>query len=55
MQSVSAGTEELGANIHEIADNTSEATRIAAEAVEAAQTTNDVVIRLGASSPRSAR
>jgi methyl-accepting chemotaxis protein len=50
VQSVSAGTEELGASIHEIAGNTSEAARVATEAVTVAQTTNDVVVRLGASS-----
>ena len=50
VQSVSAGTEELGASIHEIAGNTSEAARVAAEAVLAAQSTNEVVVRLGESS-----
>jgi methyl-accepting chemotaxis protein len=50
VQSVSAGTEELGASIREIANNTSEASRVATEAVSVAQTTNDVVIRLGTSS-----
>ncbi len=50
VQSVSAGTEELGASIHEIANSSTEATRVATHAVETAQTTNDVVLRLGASS-----
>jgi methyl-accepting chemotaxis protein len=50
VHSVSAGTEELGASIHEIANNTSEAARVATQAVSVAQTTNDVVLRLGASS-----
>lgn len=50
VQSVAVGTEQLGASIHEIADSTSTATRVANTAVVAAQTTNDVVVRLGASS-----
>jgi methyl-accepting chemotaxis protein len=50
VQSVAAGTEELGASIREITNNTSEAARVATGAVSVAQTTNDVVIRLGASS-----
>lgn len=50
VNSVSAGTEEMGASIHEIANNTSQAARVAAEGVSIAQSTNDVVVRLGASS-----
>jgi methyl-accepting chemotaxis protein len=50
VQSVSAGTEEMGASIHEIAKQTSDAARVATEAVAVAETTNDLVLRLGASS-----
>ena len=50
VQSVAAGAEELDASIHEIAKNTSDAARVASQAVSVAETTNDVVLRLGASS-----
>jgi methyl-accepting chemotaxis protein len=50
VQSVAAGAEELGASISEIAKNTSEAARVAAQAVAAAETTNATVLRLGSSS-----
>jgi len=50
IQSVSTGAEELGASINEIAQNTSMAARIAAEAVEAANATTETVTKLGASS-----
>ncbi|MDP1805110.1 MAG: methyl-accepting chemotaxis protein, partial [Acidimicrobiales bacterium] len=40
IQSVSAGSEELGASIQEIAKNTSDAARVAAEAVLVAEATN---------------
>lgn len=50
IQSVSTGAEQLGASINEIAQNTTMAARIAAEAVEVANATNDTVTKLGASS-----
>ena len=50
VQSVAAGAEELDASIHEIAKNTSDAARVASQAVSVAATTNDVVLRLGTSS-----
>ena len=50
VQSVAAGAEELDASIHEIAKNTNDAARVASRAVSVAETTNDVVLRLGASS-----
>ncbi len=50
VQSVAAGAEELDASIHEIAKNTSDAARVASQAVSVAETTNDVVLRLGTSS-----
>ena len=50
VQSVAAGAEELGASIREIAKNTSDAARVATEAVTVAEATNDTVIKLGASS-----
>jgi methyl-accepting chemotaxis protein len=50
VQTVAAGTEQMGASIREIARNSSEASKVAGEAVEVARTTNDSVARLGASS-----
>ena len=50
IQSVSAGSEELGASIQEIAKNTSDAARVAAEAVLVAEATNKIVATLGSSS-----
>jgi methyl-accepting chemotaxis protein len=50
IQSVSAGSEELGASIQEIAKNTSDAARVAAEAVVVAEATNKIVATLGSSS-----
>jgi methyl-accepting chemotaxis protein len=50
VQSVAAGAEELDASIHEIAKNTNDAARVASRAVAVAETTNDVVLRLGTSS-----
>ncbi|MEO5838341.1 MAG: methyl-accepting chemotaxis protein [Acidimicrobiales bacterium] len=50
VQSVAAGAEELGVSIKEIAKNTSDAARVATEAVAVAETTNDTVTKLGASS-----
>jgi methyl-accepting chemotaxis protein len=49
-QTVAAGTEEMGASIREIAHNASEASRIAAQAVAAAEETTSTVSRLGESS-----
>jgi methyl-accepting chemotaxis protein len=49
-QTVAAGTEEMGASIREIAHNASEASRIAAQAVAAAEETTTTVSRLGDSS-----
>ena len=50
VQSVAAGAEELGTSIREIAKNTSDAARVATEAVTVAESTNDTVTKLGASS-----
>jgi methyl-accepting chemotaxis protein len=50
VQTVSAGTEEMGASITEIARQAAEAARVATEAVAAAETTNQLVGRLDASS-----
>ncbi|HKT02361.1 MAG TPA: methyl-accepting chemotaxis protein [Rugosimonospora sp.] len=47
---VAAGTEEMGASIGEIAQNTSQAAQVAADAVASAQTTSDIMARLGESS-----
>jgi methyl-accepting chemotaxis protein len=49
-QTVAAGTEQMGASIREIAHNASEASRIAAQAVAAAEETTSTVSRLGESS-----
>jgi methyl-accepting chemotaxis protein len=49
-QTVAAGTEQMGASIREIAHNASEASRIAAQAVSAAEETTTTVSRLGESS-----
>ena len=50
MQSVSAGTEEMGASINEIAKQASDAARVATEAVAVAESTDVLVRRLGDSS-----
>jgi methyl-accepting chemotaxis protein len=50
VQSVATGAEEMGASINEIARNSSEAARVATDAVAAAQTTNEMMDRLGAAS-----
>ncbi|RYV52645.1 methyl-accepting chemotaxis protein [Pengzhenrongella frigida] len=50
VQTVSAGAEQMGASIREIAQNTSEAARVAAGAVLIASETNDRVAKLGQSS-----
>jgi methyl-accepting chemotaxis protein len=50
VQTVSAGTDQMGASITEIARQAAEAARVATEAVAAAETTNELVTRLEASS-----
>lgn len=50
IQTVAAGAEEMSASIKEVASNAGEAARVAAEAVEAAETTNITVSKLGESS-----
>jgi methyl-accepting chemotaxis protein len=50
VQSVAAGAEELGASIQEIAKNTSDAARVATEAVSVAEATNVTITALGTSS-----
>ena len=50
VDTVSAGTEEMGASIREISHNAHEAARVAASAVEAADSTSATVSRLGESS-----
>lgn len=50
VEAVAAATEEMSASIREIAQHTSEAARIAARAVQAAQTANTTVRKLGESS-----
>jgi len=50
IQTVAASTEEMSASIVEIAKNASEAARVAVSAVKAAETTNAIVAKLGASS-----
>ncbi|HEY0216542.1 MAG TPA: methyl-accepting chemotaxis protein [Cellulomonas sp.] len=50
VQTVAAGAEQMGASIREIAQNASRAAEVAAQATDAAATTNDRVARLGASS-----
>ena len=50
MQTVAAGSEEMGASIREIAQNATEAARVAAQAVEVADATNATVAKLGESS-----
>ena len=50
IQTVAAGAEEMSASIKEVATNASEAARVAAEAVQAAETTNVTVTKLGESS-----
>jgi methyl-accepting chemotaxis protein len=47
---LAAGSEEMGASIHEIASNAGEATRVGRSAVEAASSTNETISRLGLSS-----
>ncbi|MFI1996132.1 methyl-accepting chemotaxis protein [Actinoplanes sp. NPDC020271] len=50
VQSVAAGSDEMGASIREISENASSAAQVAARAVGVAQATNDTVAKLGASS-----
>jgi methyl-accepting chemotaxis protein len=50
IQTVATGTEELSASIREIAKNTAEASRVAANAVQVAESTNATIGKLGDSS-----
>ncbi len=50
IQTVAAGSEQMGASIREISTSTSEASRVASQAVHLAQTTNATVTKLGDSS-----
>ncbi|WP_346621150.1 methyl-accepting chemotaxis protein [Blastococcus montanus] len=50
VQTVAAGSEEMGASIREIAHNATEAASVAGRAVTAVETTTDTVSRLGESS-----
>jgi methyl-accepting chemotaxis protein len=50
LQTVSSGSQEMGASIREISSSTTEATQVAAQAVEVAAATNTTVARLGQSS-----
>jgi methyl-accepting chemotaxis protein len=50
IQTVAAGSEEMGSSIGEIARNANEAAKVAAQAVSAAETTTGTVAQLGASS-----
>lgn len=50
VSTVASAVEELGASISEIAGHASEATRVASRAVDAAETTNHTITKLGASS-----
>ncbi|WP_433795328.1 methyl-accepting chemotaxis protein [Actinoplanes sp. CA-252034] len=50
VQSVAAGSDEMGASIREISENANNAAQVAASAVGVAQTTNDTVAKLGTSS-----
>ena len=50
IQTVATGADEMGASIKEIAKNTADATKIANNAVQLSQTTNETVRKLGASS-----
>ncbi len=47
---VATGTEQMSASIREIASNASEASRVAGQAVRAAETTNGTIAKLGESS-----
>ena len=50
MQTVAAGAEQIGASIREIAQNATQAARVAAQAMSEVTATNETVARLGTSS-----
>jgi methyl-accepting chemotaxis protein len=50
VQTVAAGAEEMSASIGEISKNTADAARVAKEAVDVAENTNQTITKLGASS-----
>jgi len=50
VQSVAAGSDEMGSSIREIAQNANDAAQVASSAVGVAQSTNETVAKLGASS-----
>ena len=50
VQSVAAGSDQMGASIREIAQNANSAAQVASSAVGVAQSTNETVAKLGASS-----
>jgi methyl-accepting chemotaxis protein len=50
VQAVAAGAEQMGASIREIAQNASQAAKVAAQAMTEVTATNETVARLGASS-----
>jgi|KBSSwiStaDraftv2_1062776.scaffolds.fasta_scaffold00997_19 methyl-accepting chemotaxis protein len=50
IQTVATGAEEMSASIREIAKNTADASRVAANAVQVAETTNQTIGKLGESS-----
>ena len=50
LQTVATGAEEMSSTIQEIAKNATESARVSGEAVKTAQTTNDTITKLGASS-----
>jgi len=50
VQTVAAGAEQMGASIREIAQNANQAARVAAQATDVAQATNDTIAKLGVSS-----
>jgi len=50
LQTVASGAEQMDASIREIAHNANEATKVASDAMSAAEATNETVAKLGASS-----
>ncbi|WP_203935579.1 methyl-accepting chemotaxis protein, partial [Planosporangium mesophilum] len=50
IHTVAAGAEQMGASIHEVAQSASDASRVGADAVAAAQATNSTIAKLGESS-----
>ncbi len=50
VQTVATGVEEMGASIREIAGNANDAARVAQQAVSVAETTNQIIAKLGESS-----